>query len=248
MGAQATIYEKAAPVSRVRHGGWSVKKGGDYSFAKKLNSIPLLAVEFMAAVSEYAIVFVGGEAVMPVVILGMRDEENSYLHDDGGWRARYVPAFLRRYPFVFSTAGADSPLTLCIDEAFAGCNQDGLGERLFGEDGKQTPYLDSMLGFLKQEQREYQRTRAFCGKLKGLDLLESAQAQMTSGTGRKLRLSGFMAINRERLKQLTGDQLTELVKTGELDLVYLHLFSMRNLGSVAGRTSLAGGVDGGSGS
>lgn len=56
-----------------------------------------MAVEFPAAAAEYAVVFAGNEeAVMPAVILGMREQENLYLGPLGGWQAKYIPAFLRR--------------------------------------------------------------------------------------------------------------------------------------------------------
>ena len=54
------------------------------------------------------------------------------------------------------------------------------------------------------------------------------QAQVTTEGGKRLSLGGFMAINRDRLKALPGDTLAELIKTDELELIYLHLQSMRN--------------------
>jgi hypothetical protein len=40
--------------------------------------------------------------MMPVVLLGMRDKENLYVNESNQWEAKYIPAFIRRYPFVFS--------------------------------------------------------------------------------------------------------------------------------------------------
>ena len=40
--------------------------------------------------------------------------------------------------------------------------------------------------------------------------------------------TGFLGVNRERLKVLLADNLLALAKTGELELIYLHLQSMRN--------------------
>ena len=41
-------------------------------------------------------------------------------------------------------------------------------------------------------------------------------------------LRGFLGVSRERLRALDGDKLESLAKTDELELVYLHLASMRN--------------------
>jgi hypothetical protein len=40
--------------------------------------------------------------VQPIAILGLKTDQNSYLDSEGRWKARYLPAFVRRYPFVFS--------------------------------------------------------------------------------------------------------------------------------------------------
>ncbi len=37
-----------------------------------------------------------------------------------------------------------------------------------------------------------------------------------------------MAVNRDKLKALPGETLAELAKTDELELIYLHLHSLRN--------------------
>jgi len=236
MASQLLIYESAVPVSAARHGAWSVEVGADYGFSRKVNSVPLMAVEFPHAASEYAIVFSGTpEAFIPAVILGMRGEENLYLTGQGGWQAKYIPAFVRRYPFVFSSSQDGKTFTLCVDEAFPGFNQAGRGQRLFGEDKKPTPYVSNVLKFLEQYQIEFRRTQAFCAKLKDLKLLEPMRAQANLPSGERLALTGFMAVSREKLKALPGDKLAELAKTDELELLYLHLQSMRNFAAMVNR-------------
>jgi len=236
MSKQMLIYEKAVPVSSQTHRDWSVRTGDDYAFASATNAVPLTAVEFPVAAMEYAIVFSGtGEAVMPVVIMGVRNEENLYLAPNGEWKAKYIPAFVRRYPFVFSSSDDGKNFTLCIDEDFAGCNQDNRGERMFDADGHQTQYLQTILEFLKQYQAHFERSQQFCKKLSELGLLEPMHAQVAMGDGEKINLAGFMAVSREKLKALSDAQLAELAKTDELELVYLHLQSMRNFSAVGER-------------
>lgn len=166
MTAQLLIYESAVPVTATRHGNWSLEGGTDYGFSKHVNSVPLMAVEFPSAASEYAIIFSGTkDAVIPAVILGMRGDENLYLTGDGGWQAKYVPAFVRRYPFVFSTSQDGNTFTLCVDESYPRFNQEARGERLFTDDQKPTPYVERVLKFLENYQAEFRRTQALCQKL-----------------------------------------------------------------------------------
>lgn len=233
MTTQLLLYEKAVPVTKKRHGDWSVKTGTDYSFARRVNSVPLLLAEFQNAAAEFAIVFTEtDDTVMPAIILGIRGQENLFVAEDGRWLPKYVPAFMRRYPFVFSSSDEGASFTLCIDEDFSGCNQEGRGERLFDSQGERTLYLENMLGFLQAFQVDFHRTRAFCEELKRLELLEPMQAQFSLGTGQQVSLAGFSAINRERLNALSGDKLEELAKVQGLEPMFAHLFSLKNFSSM----------------
>lgn len=226
MSTQLLIYKTAVPLSRARHGKWSIDTVANYEFSHGVNSVPLMAVEFPQAAAEYAIVFVGSEnEVVPAVILGVRGNENLYV-EESGWKANYIPAFVRRYPFVFSRSG--DRFLLCLDEEFSGVNQDDRGQRLFTDDGKPSGYVDNVLKFLQEYQAQFLRTQAFCAKVKELDLLEPMQAQVSVDAERKFSLGGFMAVNREKLKALPDDKLAQLAKTDELELLYLHIQSMRN--------------------
>ena len=229
MSTQLLIYETAVPVSSGRHAKCAVEAGQGYAFTRTVNSVPLTAVEFPLAAAEYAIVFAGsGDDIMPVVILGARQNENLYLSADNEWQAKYVPAFIRRYPFVFSTSEDGKTFNLCVDEAFPGINFQGKGQALFTDEGKPSPYTDGVLKFLQEYRAQFLRTKAFCKKLGEHNLLEPMQAEFTLTSGEKMALRGFMVVSREKLKALSGEVLSALAKTDELELLYLHLQSMRN--------------------
>lgn len=229
MSKQLLFYGNAVPVSSSRHRDRSVKVGKNYEYAKLTNSVPLMAVEFPNAAQEYPIVFTkAGDKVLPVAILGVADERNLFIDDEGGWKAKYIPAFVRRYPFVFSTTDDGETLMLCIDESFSGLNQDGIGERLFDAEGERTQYLGGVLAFVEEYQAHFKRTQSFCDRLQVLDLFESMQAKISLDTGKQMSLTGFLGVNRAKLNALSGDTLSELAKSGELEMIYIHLQSMKN--------------------
>jgi hypothetical protein len=230
------FYTNAVPVNKERHADLSVKSGKDFGFARLVNSVPLLTVEFLRAAPEYAVVFAGdGDNIIPVAILGAEAERNAFVNDDGSWDGKYVPAYVRRYPFVFASSDDGKNFTLCLDDSFDGCNTDGRGERLFDAEGNRTQYLETVLNFLKEYQAQFQRTRAFCSRLKELDLLEPMQATFTLPSGQRRNLTGFMAVNRGKLKALEGDVLARMAKSDELELIYLHLHSMQNFARMLAR-------------
>lgn len=236
MTTQLLIYNEVQPVSPARHGDLSVKAAGGFAFARQLNSVPLLASEIPNAAAEYPVVFAGeGDNLVPVAVLGLREQENLFVDAAGQWQGRYVPAFLRRYPFVFSTGDAGRTLTLCVDETYPGCNRDNRGERLFDADGEQTVYLKSVLEFLKQYQAQFERTQAFCRTLKALDLLEPMTVEFNLPDGDRRSLGGFLAVKREKLRALSADSLRQLAATDELELAYAQQQSLQHFARVLDR-------------
>ncbi len=229
MPKQLLIYQTAVPLSLANHGSISLEAATNFEFSAGVNAVPLMAVELPQAAVEYAIVFtVTEQDVIPAVVLGIRNEQNLFLSADAKWQAKYIPAFIRRYPFVFSTSADGKSLVLCIDETHPGINREGRGSRLFGEDGKPSSFTEKVLAFLKEYQTQFERTRMFGRHLKDLGLLEPMQAEVTTPSGEKLKLSGFHTVSREKLRALDADSLASLARTDELELIYLHLYSMRN--------------------
>jgi hypothetical protein len=229
MTTQLLFYTDSTPISAQRHRGWAVEGTNNFEFAGKTNSVPVMAVEFTKAASEYTIVFAGqGDNILPAAILGIQNDTNLYLDDDGKWSSKYIPAFVRRYPFVFSSGDEGKTFTLCIDENYPGLNQEDRGNRLFDDEGERTDYLNGVLTFLKDYQTEFNRTQILCNKLIELNLLEPMQAQIKLKSGKQLSLTGFQAVSREKLHALTPETLSDLVKMGALELIYIHLYSMQN--------------------
>ena len=233
---QQLFYADAKPISVSAHADLSVKTGEDFSFATDANAVPLLAAEFPAASVEYPIVFAGSnEALMPVALLGARGRRNLFLDGAGKWNARYVPAFVRRYPFVFAQSPDGERLALCIDEQYTGCNRDGRGERLFDADGERTAYLEQVIGFLRAYQQQHTRTRAFCDKLRSLDLIVPAEAILRGDTDDRPALSGLRVIDRQKLKALDAKTVFALLQRDELELLFQHLHSLANLRALGER-------------
>lgn len=230
MEKQLLFYERVVPISKQRHAKMSIKNVGNFNFAAQTNSVPLTTVEFFAAPAEYPVVFAETDGVtMPVAILGVKQNTNDYLTAEGKWDASYVPAFVRRYPFVFAQSDDGKTFTLCIDESFEGCDAEGSeGRRLFADDGSRTEFLSNMLDFVEKYQQEHNRTRLFCQRLSELGLLQQMQAQITLPSGEARSLTGFSVINRDRLKALDAETVNELFGNDGLELIYLHLYSLRN--------------------
>lgn len=227
MTKELLIYERAVPLRVEAHRDMSVRPLRDFNFAKEINSVPIVAAEFSAAAVDMTIVFAGvGDKIVPAVLLGLDAGTNRFLDDEGNWTGRYVPAFLRRYPFVFATSPETDDLLLCVDEAYEGLNGHGAGERLFDSDGNRTIYLNGVIEFATQYQAQHDRTSVFCRRLVELELLEAAVASFTDESGEERRLTGFFRINRAKLKVIKSETLSLMFSNDELELCFTHLASL----------------------
>jgi hypothetical protein len=237
MTKQLLIYGNVVPLTRRDHGDLSYKSDGKFDFAREVNAAPLLPAEFAAAAAEFPIVFADSAGVpLPLVLLGAGASENLFVDAEGAWSARYQPAFIRRWPFVFSTGADASQYTLCIDDTAPGFNREGRGERLFDADGAPTVYTNQMLGFLREYQVQHELSRRLGEQLKQLDLLHAVEARIQLADLPSRTLTGFQVVNREKLRSLGAETVNELFRSEALELVHLHLFSLRNLDRLREKT------------
>lgn len=238
------FYDNPVALNKVTHKDSKIKpQANDFSFARNTNSVIIAGVEFSEAAKEYPIVFAqAGESIVPVALLGLRNEENLFVKEDGSWDARYVPAFVRRYPFVLAeTPDAPEQRMVCIDQGFAGFNEKG-GEALF-EGDEPTPVLQQSIDFLEEYQKQYLRTETFLKRLKSLDLLVSFNAKVEMATGEEFALTGLLTIDEKKLLALDDLQALEFFHSGELGWVYCHLMSIGNLGNMINRIAAVTGSE-----
>ena len=154
---EAMYYEKPVLLDRDKHRKRRVKPSNSFAFARRANSVYLAGVEFGEACKEYPIVFTrdANQKVIPVAMLGLRSRENLFVDEEERWSAAYVPAFVRRYPFVLAQLSSES-LAVCMDEAYPGLSETE-GEALFDAQGGNTPFLQNALEFLHRYQQEFRR-------------------------------------------------------------------------------------------
>jgi hypothetical protein len=233
--SEAMYYEKPVLLDRDRHRKRRVKSSNSFAFARRANSVYLAGVEFSEACKEYPIVFTRGvnQKVIPVAMLGLRSRENLFVDEEERWSAAYVPAFVRRYPFVLAELSSES-LAVCMDEAYPGLSETE-GEALFDAEGGNTPFLQNALEFLHRYQQEFRRSATFCERLEQAGLLTEMDAKADLVDGRSFTVSSLMVIDEKKLMGLPDAVALSLFRAGELHLVSMHLASLANMHKLVDR-------------
>lgn len=232
------LLKSAAPLSKEQHGTTYLETGLGYDFARDMSFVPVLASEVSDLIHDYTLAFLekDGKTIL-VALLGLKGGENLYLKADGSWAADYVPVLLRQYPFaaMFGGSGEDRRGILCLVEDYQGVNTEGKGVPLFNEKGEVTQLVETAQKLVSEAASGALKTEAFCKKLQESGLLKPIRVALKSNAGDERNISGISGVDRNALNELSPKALKELQKNGALELIYQHLFSLRNLHSLASR-------------
>jgi len=219
------FYQSPMPLDAKKHADLSLKKEFGFSFAKNVNAVPVNMIEMPQVCRSYPIAFSPDETGTPVAILGLRDNENLFVNKDGSWLENtYIPAYVRRYPFIFSEAPDSDQLTLCID------NRPEFVEKsderpFFEKEGAPTQLAKDALEFCKSYHAAAQQTLVFAAELAKSGLLIEREAQINVEGNRRINFSGFRIIDEKKLAELDDSTFLEWRAKGWLPILYAHLFS-----------------------
>jgi hypothetical protein len=190
----------------------------------------LTVAEFPIAGLSFPIIFAGAR-YQPVAVMGVNANKNMYIGDDGAFESGvYVPAYIRRYPFVLANDQSREQLVVCIDRG-APMLGDLPDLAFFDAKGEPTEYTRNCIKFCTDFETELRRTEAFCTVLRDLDLFETRKTThtpvMADGTqGEPQTVAEYFAVSETKLKALPDAKIRELLDNGALGQIFAHLMSL----------------------
>jgi hypothetical protein len=224
------FYGKPEPLSMEAHGKLGVNPvDKPYAFVAATHLVPLTVTEFSPAALSYPVIF-AGENRQPVAVMGLRPAENLFVQANGDFNAEaYIPAYVRRYPFVFANDDVQKRMILCIDRDAPFLVEGGQAP-LF-ENGEPSAYTKQAMEFCNNFEQERARTDAFVQLLKDLDLLTVREAIFTPRNadgqpGEPQKIAEYFAVSEDKLRELPAEKLVELRDNGALGQIYAHLVSL----------------------
>lgn len=236
------FYSQPEPLNPENHGKLGLRQmDAPFAFAANAHVIPIHVSEFGPVSLSYPIIF-AGEEKMPLAVTGLMNGENLFIDANGQHDPNtYIPAFIRRYPFVLAGNNAEEQLVVCIDRN-APMLAEGGAIPLF-EDGKLSKFAEQAVEFCSNFETERRRTDLFVNKLKELDLFEVKESNFQprlaeGGLGAPIKIAEYFAVSEEKLNKLSDADLKELHLTGALRQCYAHITSMFNWERIIGRASM----------
>jgi len=237
------FYSALEALNVTQHGTKKVRPIEKATVISSTHAIPATVDEFALLQRHYPIVFSVGDQPVPLVLMGLSEGINVYLNEDAKLydSTIYVPAYMRRYPFLLARLRPDSDdLSLCFDPNSGAVGDFEDGEPLF--DGDQpSQATKAILDFCEQFESAGQRTNAFMEEIKKSGLLMDGEvAIQPEGAEKPFVYRGFQMIDEEKLRELRGDELRKLNQNGALALIYAHLFSLSQIREVFSRQVMLG--------
>jgi hypothetical protein len=237
-------YNDLVPLNTQEHAKWNARQVDKAAWIANQHVVPLTVEEFPMAQRDFPIVFSTGDNPVPLAVMGLNEGVNTFFEADGTLiGAPYIPAYIRRYPFLLVKMRQDDEnLSLCFDPTAGLLGDFEDGSALFNEDNTPTPHTQELLNFCQKFEEAGMRTKAFVDELQTIGLLMEGEVAINrmDGTGQPFIYRGFKMVDENKLRELRGDQLRKMNENGMLGLIYAHLMSLDLLRVVFARASEQG--------
>ncbi|MDP2130357.1 MAG: SapC family protein [Erythrobacter sp.] len=238
------FYKDLLPLNSRDHATWKAGTLDSAAYLASTHAVPLTSDEFVDAQRHFPIVFTSGENPLPIALFGLNEGVNTFVGDDMKINeAIYLPAYVRRYPFILAKLqqGVED-MSLCFDPSVGviGARDEGLA--LFDDAGQPTEYTQGVLEFCRRFEEAGQRTKQFMDEIAKLDIMMDGEIAITRNDmpDKPFVYRGFRMVDENKLRELPAETLDGLSKNGILMLIHAHLFSL-NLMRVIFERQLAQG-------
>lgn len=158
-----------------------------------------------------------------VAVQSLAPGSNVFVHPDGRWLGRHIPAHYRGYPFrLMPVQGGGFVFSVDVDsELFLETGMPG-SFAIFESPGRPSAEIKRLMEFHEQLEQRRRVTQRAVDTLQKNGLI---QPWCITLEGESKRLSGLFRIDEEALAALATTELSELHAAGSLPVAYGQLFS-----------------------
>lgn len=225
------MYKNVKTLNHSEHSFYRYSVPDNLYFAKNLTLIPITFSEIKLLCCEFPIVVVQNDSGFMLTIL-TGEKSNQALDENGKWKSKYLPAFLRKYPFILTQSSQKDTLSLGFDME-SGCFSSPEGEALFNGDGTPTSIVTESMSLLENIAKEMNITGGILEKLNEYEVLEASSYTVTKENEEPRQVGGFFIINREKISKLDDEKLLTISKNGWMEMIELQALSLKNIALLA---------------
>ena len=199
-----------------------------FGFCSKVRGIPLTVTEIPAAMKDYPIVFQSMENPVLLAVVGLIDDVNLFVDEKGDWESnRYIPGYLRRFPFGLANETGSERMAIVIDTSYEGLQPNGELPLFINDEPSEM--TQSAIDFCQAYEQDRQLTENFLERLKKFNLIQGQSAHFTpEGQTERVTFSQYCGIDENTLNSLADEQYLELRNDGMLAVLYALVMSMAN--------------------
>lgn len=220
------LYEQPELLDKEKHGHLGISKvDHPFEFARKAGVVPIAASEILTVQKYYPVVFSSVENPVLLAALGVRQDVNLFVDENGEWEKNsYIPAYLRCHPIAYAMQSNDR-YAVVIDRAAAVISESP--DQPFFDGDELSAQTQARVHFFSTYDAERERTALFCARLRDLGLL-SGQSAVHRTAEKVEEIASYVAVDTEKIRDLDKDTLHELHFEGILGAIFGHLFSVEN--------------------
>ncbi len=232
------LYKTPVLLNHEEHGKLGLtKQPNPFEFVKNVKAIPIVAAEFSSVQKHYPIVFSNLENPAALAIVGLKEDRNLFVSEDGQWDPHsYVPSYLRRYPYALAT-GENDQAAVVIDTGADGVTTES--DFPFFDGQAVTKETQDMIDFCQQFALEATKTQTLCRRIRDLGLLTPQTATQNADDGSEpITIANYVSIDPQKLTELSAEEIQTLLKDGVLASIFSQAFSMENWTRLIARENL----------
>jgi hypothetical protein len=229
---EVLFYKNPQPLNIETHATLGLNSSTTpFAFARNAHAVPVIVGEFGPASLSYPLIFAGAD-YQPLAVMSIRPNENLFINEQGLFPdGVYVPAFIRRYPFVFANVTDQNQLVVCIDRGADIVAENA--EVPFFDNGQPSAFTQQCMDFCANFEGERRKTDDFVKVVRDLDLFELREVNFTprnpdGSNGPPTKISEHFSPSVERVNALSDKDKLQLLNSGAMQQIQLHWNSLLN--------------------
>ena len=229
------MFKKVELFSKTNHKDLSLANMISLEFAKDVKIIPLGLSEISKVSSFLPVIISGGEENQFVAYCALSNQTNFFSKEE--YKFTYTPMFFKSYPFLMVDSYEENnekrklrAIAIDTQSPLVGTNNPNT---IFDEKGELSQFGARKIQLVQNFEKDRINGKKLISELKKHNLLDTREfAIKLNNDEKKVLLSDFFVVNKQRLYELDDTILLSWTKNGWLYIIESHINSIQNINTL----------------